>query len=243
MNLGIYLDSSVQTQISLKDFLQEQFPDYATFKDLILSITIAPHMTLTINDNLINYSLLKDSVVFYHKIEFILCEGAHIAYTTHLIPEDHNFTRAPGDMATLYKELSFKFTGPHAQADIKCAYVGTGEHVVKFKTVQDHQCPQTKSSLGVFSVLDDSAHFTCASVIKVAPNAHHTQANQVNKNILLCPTAHAISVPQLEIEADDVSCKHGATVSTFDEEQMFYLQSRGFDHPQAQNLLIEAFLI
>jgi len=64
----------------------------------------------------------------------------------------------------------------------------------------------------------------------------------MNKNLLLGCNSQAISIPKLEVEADDVDCKHGAAVSKLDDEQIFYLQSRGIDYCSAKNILIDAFL-
>jgi Fe-S cluster assembly protein SufD len=68
------------------------------------------------------------------------------------------------------------------------------------------------------------------------------QASQVNKNLLLSPGARALSIPKLEIETDDVQCRHDATIGKLNAEQLFYLQSRGLSHAQAQHDLVEAFL-
>jgi Fe-S cluster assembly protein SufD len=78
-------------------------------------------------------------------------------------------------------------------------------------------------------------------VIRVFPKAQRTDAYQTNRNLLLSDRAEAISLPNLEIEADDVKCSHGATVGQLDEEEMFYLRSRGLRARDAERLVIFGF--
>ena len=79
-------------------------------------------------------------------------------------------------------------------------------------------------------------------MIHVAKTAQHTIADQINKNIMLSSTAKAIAVPQLEIETNDVCCKHGAAISDLNDEHFFYLQSRGLDKDQTKQMLVSGFL-
>jgi Fe-S cluster assembly protein SufD len=76
----------------------------------------------------------------------------------------------------------------------------------------------------------------------VHPGAQKTDAYQTNRNLLLSPHARADSLPNLEIEADDVKCSHGATVGELDAEAKFYLMSRGLDRTQAERLVVMGFL-
>jgi Fe-S cluster assembly protein SufD len=77
--------------------------------------------------------------------------------------------------------------------------------------------------------------------VHVAPGAHHSAAEQQNRNLLLDPTAHVDTRPQLEILNDDVKCSHGATIGRLDEVALFYLRSRGIDQVEARRLLTGAF--
>ena len=73
------------------------------------------------------------------------------------------------------------------------------------------------------------------------PGAQLTDAYQTNRNLLLSADASATSLPNLEIEADDVRCSHGATIGQVEERQMFYLMSRGLSKQQAERLLVLGF--
>ena len=79
-------------------------------------------------------------------------------------------------------------------------------------------------------------------IIRVHPGAQRTDAYQTNRNLLLSPLARADSLPNLEIEADDVKCSHGATVGELDSEAKFYIMSRGLDRTTAERLVVLGFL-
>ena len=78
-------------------------------------------------------------------------------------------------------------------------------------------------------------------LIVVKPGAQHTNAQQYNRNLVLSDSAVVHAKPQLEIEADDVVCSHGATVGRLDAQQLFYLQSRGLSAERAKQILTSAF--
>ncbi len=91
-------------------------------------------------------------------------------------------------------------------------------------------------------IIDDRAHAVFNGKVFVPQTAQVTNANQLNRNLLLSPKARVDTKPQLEITADQVKCSHGATVSQLDPEEVFYLQSRGLNEASARNLLIDAFV-
>ena len=91
------------------------------------------------------------------------------------------------------------------------------------------------------TVADERAHGVFLGRIAVRPEAQKTDANQLNKNLLLSPRATVDTKPELEIFADDVKCSHGATVGDLDETALFYLEARGIPPAEARRMLIEAF--
>ena len=90
-------------------------------------------------------------------------------------------------------------------------------------------------------IVADRAHAVFNGKVFVSKPAQLTNAGQLNRNLLLSPLARVDTKPQLEIIADNVKCSHGATVSQLDDEEVFYLRSRGLDEADARNLLINAF--
>ncbi|MEL7244188.1 MAG: SufD family Fe-S cluster assembly protein, partial [Cyanobacteria bacterium J06573_2] len=87
----------------------------------------------------------------------------------------------------------------------------------------------------------DKARGVFNGKIFVPKPAQLTDASQLNRNLLLSPQARVDTKPQLEITADNVKCAHGATVSQLEDDEIFYLQSRGIDENSARHLLINAF--
>jgi Fe-S cluster assembly protein SufD len=90
-------------------------------------------------------------------------------------------------------------------------------------------------------IVDDRAHAVFNGKVFVPKAAQKTNAQQVNRNLLLSPKARVDTKPQLEIVADDVRCTHGATVGQLEADEVFYLQSRGIDADTARRLLTTAF--
>ena len=109
------------------------------------------------------------------------------------------------------------------------------------RTMQSHNEAHATSDLLYKGALKDRSRSEYSGLIKVLPGAQGTDAYQANRNLILSDHALARSIPQLEIEANEVSCTHGATVSPVEEEHLFYLMSRGIDRVTAQKLIVFGF--
>lgn len=109
------------------------------------------------------------------------------------------------------------------------------------RTLQSHNDQHATSDLLYKGALKDRARSEYSGLIKVLPGAQGTDAYQANRNLVLSEDAMARSIPQLEIEANEVRCTHGATVSPVEEEHLFYLMSRGIDRVTAQKLIVFGF--
>ncbi len=139
-------------------------------------------------------------------------------------------------------ELNARLLGPGANSDMLGLYFGDGRQHFDQSTSQDHVAPNTNSDLLYKGALDGRSRSVFRGIIKVHPGAQRTDAYQTNRNLLLSDHARADSLPNLEIEADDVRCSHGATVGQLDEEAIFYLLSRGLTKTQAERLVVLGFL-
>jgi Fe-S cluster assembly protein SufD len=93
------------------------------------------------------------------------------------------------------------------------------------------------------TIVSDRAHAVFNGKVFVPRLAQQTDARQLSRNLLLSPKARIDTKPQLEIIADNVKCAHGATVSQLEDDEVFYLQSRGIDQDSARKLLTYAFAI
>ena len=109
------------------------------------------------------------------------------------------------------------------------------------RTLQSHNAPNTTSDLLYKGALKERSRSEYSGLIKVLKDAQGTDAYQANRNLILSEDAMARSIPQLEIEANEVRCTHGATVSPVEEEHLFYLMSRGIDRITAQKLIVFGF--
>ncbi len=118
--------------------------------------------------------------------------------------------------------------------------VGTGQHADTHSLI-DHRKAHCTSRQNYKGILDGKSRAVFNGRVFVHKDAQRTDAIQSNKNLLLSPEARVDTKPQLEIYADDVKCAHGATVGQLEEEELFYLLSRGLHTELARNLLTYGF--
>lgn len=130
---------------------------------------------------------------------------------------------------------------PGASARLYGLVFGDGEQRLTHHTHQNHRAPSTTSDLLFKAALRDNARSVYTGLVKIAPEAQKANAYQASKNILLSKGARANAIPMLEILADDVKCGHGAAVGSLDDEQRFYLMSRGLSREEAERAIVEGF--
>ena len=140
-----------------------------------------------------------------------------------------------------FESLS-RLIGEGGRSDLLAVAVAKGQQEFDARTLQDHVSPRTASDLLYKNALDDRARTIFGGLIRVEPHAHFTDAYQKVRNLLLSDDAEANSMPGLEILADNVRCTHGATSSQIDEDELFYLRTRGIPIKVAQRLLVTGFL-
>ncbi|MCC5920698.1 MAG: Fe-S cluster assembly protein SufD [Cyclobacteriaceae bacterium] len=137
--------------------------------------------------------------------------------------------------------LNISLEEEHIQTNMYGLYpVKDKQHVDNHTTV-DHKKAHCESNELYKGIMADKATAIFNGKIYVRPQAQKTNAFQSNNNIVLSDHATINTKPQLEIWADDVKCSHGATTSSVDPEQMFYLQARGVGKSSAQRILLRAF--
>jgi len=146
-----------------------------------------------------------------------------------------------GSRYSRFESLS-RLVGEGARSDLLAVAVATNEQEFDARTLQDHISPHTASDLLYKNALDDRARSTFGGLIRVEPHAHFTDAYQKVRNLLLSDDSEANSMPGLEILADNVRCTHGATSGQINEDEMFYLHSRGIPTKVAQRLIVTGFL-
>jgi Fe-S cluster assembly protein SufD len=144
-----------------------------------------------------------------------------------------------GDYARLRSESLL--AGAGAESDLTAVYFGDGSQMLDFRTLQDHAAPSTRSDLLFKGAVEDTAQSVYSGLIRIRRGAQKSNAFQTNRNLVLTEGAEAKSVPNLEIEADDVKCSHASTVGPIDEEQLYYLASRGVPPEEAERLIVLGF--
>jgi Fe-S cluster assembly protein SufD len=131
--------------------------------------------------------------------------------------------------------------GAGGQGDIVAVYHGAGHQALDFRTFQDHIAPHTRSELLFKGAVDDHSRSIYTGLIRIEKDASDVSAFQTNRNVKLSPHAWAESVPNLEIENNDVRCSHASAVGPIDEDQRFYLESRGVPSAVAERLVVLGF--
>lgn len=139
-------------------------------------------------------------------------------------------------------EVECRLEGPGADSEMLGLYFADkGQHYNQY-TLQHHAADHARSDLLFKGALRDNSTAVYSGTIVVDPGAQKTDAYQTNRNLLLDAESQAVSIPQLEIAANDVRCSHGSTTSPVPEDQRFYLMSRGLRPEVAEHLLVTGFL-
>ncbi len=170
-------------------------------------------------------------------------EAFHIATMQAHLRRDSNFTSHNFSLGGVLvrNHVNAVLDAEGVQGTLYGLYVIGGRQHVDNHTRIDHVKPHGNSREVYKGVLDGRSRSVFDGRVIVRPDAQKTDAKQTNRNLLLSKEALVDTNPELEIYADDVKCTHGATIGQLDEEQIFYLRSRGICDQAARNLLVYAF--
>lgn len=139
-------------------------------------------------------------------------------------------------------EVESRLDGPGSESEMLGLYFADeGQHFNQF-TLQHHATPRGFSDVLFKGAVRDASQAVYSGMIVVDPHAQKTDAYQTNRNLLLDEESEVVSIPQLEIAANDVKCSHGSTTGPVPEDQRFYLMSRGLPPQVAEHLLVTGFL-
>ena len=139
-------------------------------------------------------------------------------------------------------KMNVELVGEGAEANIYGAYVCGADERVKIAVDMHHMVPHCNSRQLFKGIAGGSSRVDFYGKIIVAQDAQRTEAYQENHNILLSDNAKVDTKPQLEIYADDVKCSHGATIGRLNEEEQFYMRSRGITLEDAKVLQMISFI-
>ena len=144
-----------------------------------------------------------------------------------------------GDYDRVRADISVDGRG--ARSEILSAYLGSGTQVHDIRTLQDHLAPRTNSELLCQGAVAGTSRSVYSGLIRVHRGAVRSDARQTNHNLVLDEGAHADSVPNLDILENDVKCSHASTVGPIDEDQRYYIESRGVTPDVAEGLIVRGF--
>jgi Fe-S cluster assembly protein SufD len=135
-----------------------------------------------------------------------------------------------------------RVTGAGGSAELLALYCGSGTQMHDFRTLQDHVGPKSTSTLLFKGAVADEARSAYSGLIRIRRGAAGTSALQTNRNLILSDTGLAsYSVPNLDIEENDVTCSHASATGPIDADQRFYLESRGVPPDVADRLIVLGF--
>jgi len=179
----------------------------------------------------------------HYKVQRESAKAFHIATTAAALGRSSHLNSTTVTLGAQLSRHDIKVTLDHegASCSIDGLYiVGNGQHADTHSLI-DHRQPHCASQQLYKGILDGKSRAVFNGKVFVREGAQQTDAKQTNRNLLLSNEARVDTKPQLEIFADDVKCAHGATVGQLEDEELFYLSSRGLHADIARNLLTYGF--
>ena len=174
----------------------------------------------------------KESVSAFHIGKTAISQARDSRYTSNAISIGAKISR---------HNLEALQTGEQTETTFNGLTIAAGEQLADTHSVMAYTKPYGTSHQLHKCIVSDKAAAVFNGKVFVPKAAQLTNANQLNRNLLLSPKARVDTKPQLEITADNVKCSHGATVGQLEADEIFYLQSRGINEADARKLLIDAF--
>jgi Fe-S cluster assembly protein SufD len=229
-------------------------PEMATFPRILLvseensSATIvetyrATEATQYFTNAVVEIFLKDGARLEHYRVQREAVEAFHIATTTADLGKGSSYDATSITLGGKLSRHDINVLMDHEGAEcwVDGLYLVSTEQHTDTHSVIDHRMPHCTSHQLYKGILDGSSRAVFNGKIFVRHGAQKTDAFQTNKNLLLSADAHVDTKPQLEIFADDVKCAHGAAIGQIDEEELFYLQTRGIHPELARNLLTYGF--
>ena len=187
--------------------------------------------------------LAENALLDHYKVQNESMRSFHVATTTSELGRSSSFNSTTITLGAQLSrhDITVLLDSEGAKCSIDGLYiVGTGQHADTHSLI-DHRQPHCTSHQLYKGILDGKSRAVFNGKVFVREGAQQTDARQTNRNLLLSTEARVDTKPQLEIFADDVKCAHGATVGQLEDEELFYLASRGLHPDIARNLLTYGF--
>ncbi len=201
----------------------------------------APRTTLVLP--VTELDVADDARLRYANLQVLDAAATSIAVQASRIGRDGSLRSFTAGLGGAYARVhtDSDLVGQAGRASLLAAYLGTAGQVHDFRTTQDHHAPRTESELLFEGAVADVARSVYSGLIRIRKGAHGANAFQTNHNLVLSEGARADSVPNLDIDENDVRCSHASTVGPIDEEQRYYLETRGIEPSVAERLVVLGF--
>ena len=188
-------------------------------------------------------ALAKDARLIHVRIQEETDQGFHVGRVLAEQDAGSQYLSHNLQLGAAWSRLDIhtRLAAEGAGVSLQGLYAVNGRQHIDNHTRIDHAAPHTTSRELYRGILDGQGRAVCNGQVRVASHAVKTDAAQGNHNLILSRGAEIDTKPELEIYADDVKCSHGATIGQLDEDQLFYLRSRGLGRDEARQLLIAAF--
>jgi Fe-S cluster assembly protein SufD len=179
-----------------------------------------------------HYKIQQESLDATHIAAMVVQQSSDSRFISHSVSLGGNLVR---------NDINTELIAENTECELNGLYLGNHKQHVDYHTLIDHIKPHGTSRQHYKGIVNGRARAVFNGKIVVHPDAQKTNAKMTNKNLLLSKTAEIDTKPELQIDADDVQCSHGATVGQLSAESLFYLKSRGLDDATARHLLTYAF--
>ncbi len=196
------------------------------FNNIVTTVSLAEGSTLNL------YKLQREGQQATHIANTIVIQNKNSQFNSYYLQLGAKLSR---------DDLNIALNGVGASCQLYGFYAAKYSQYIDNHSCISHEAPYCHSKQNYRGIVADKASTVFNGKVFVAEGAKQTSAEQNNKNLLLSKYSQANTKPELEIYNDDVKCSHGATVGQLDTDTLFYLQSRGINKRQAQQLLAAAF--
>ena len=183
------------------------------------------------NESLLLLEKLTNSTKsFWHRTNLVLEEGASLTFFLLV----HSCNQIALDIAV-------ELRGVNSSATLLGVYLGKNSEVFQLSITLLHKASSTNALTWINGVLTDHSTSNFSGLVKIVPGLRVVNSYLANHVLVLGDKAKANTIPSLEIESDDVKCSHEATIGQINEDQLFYLMSRGIDRQTSEKLLTRGF--
>lgn len=252
----IYVPEKLQVEEDLYLIVEAPGANTAHFMQVLVYLDRDSSMTLVSEYHSPEENNLQSLTA--ENLEVIVGENAHLTMLELQTYNEHSWSfghkkavvERDGSLDWVLGALGGKLTkhfvtvdlnGKGAEGRISGMFFANNQQHITYNTLQRHLAPRTNSDLLFKGGLTGSSRSVWRGMIYVAPGAQYIDGYQANRNLILSNAARSDSIPGLEILNNDVRCTHGSTVGKLDQEQLFYLRSRGIPRTEAEKIIIQGF--